>query len=83
MGGPMGPEGQITPGEAAKIRGVSRQRINVLINVGQLTVVDTVGPQKIRLLERTQVEQFKKERDKHAKRRTGRATTRQDSRSAR
>ena len=79
----MGPEGQITPGEAAKILGVSRQRINVLINVGQLTVVDTVGPQKIRLLERTQVEQFKKERDKHAKRRTGRAPTQEDNRPAR
>ena len=79
----MGPEGQITPGEAAKILGVSRQRINVLINVGQLTVVDTVGPQKIRLLERTQVEQLKKERDKKAKRRTGRAPNREANRPAR
>ena len=79
----MGPEGQITPGEAAKILGVSRQRINVLINVGQLTVVDTVGPQKIRLLERTQVEQLKKEGDKKAKRRTGRAPNREVNRSAR
>lgn len=79
----MGPEGQITPGEAAKILGVSRQRINVLINVGQLTVVDTVGPQKIRLLERTQVEQLKKEGDKKAKRRTGRAPNREVNRPAR
>ena len=63
----MGPDNQITPGDAAKILGVSRQRVDVLINEGRLTVLDTVGPQKIRLLDRAQVERFKKEKEKKGK----------------
>ena len=63
----MVPEGQITPGQAAEILDVSRQYVDVLINEGWLTVVDTVGAQKIRLLDRAQVERLKKKRDKKAK----------------
>ena len=63
----MVPEGQITPGEAAEILGVSRQRVDQFIRKGLLAVVDTVGPQKIRLLDRAQVERFKKEREKKPK----------------
>ena len=60
----MVPAGKVTAGEAAKIIGVSRQRVDVLINEGRLTVVGTVGAQKIRLLDRAQVKRFKKEREK-------------------
>ncbi len=63
----MKPKGYITPSEAAKILGISRQRVDVLISDGRLTVVDRVGPQKIRLLDRKTVQQFKKEREKKAK----------------
>ena len=63
----MGLEDLITPSEAAKILGVSRQRVNVLINEDRLTVVDRIGPQKIRLLDRVQVERFKRERAKRTK----------------
>ena len=63
----MVPEGQITPGEAAEILGVSRQRVDQFIREGLLAVVDTIGPQKIRLLDRGQVERFKKEREKKDK----------------
>ena len=57
----------ITPSEAAKIIGISRQRVDVLISDGRLTVVERVGPQKIRLLDRKAVKQFKKAREKKAK----------------
>ena len=64
---PVVPEGQITPGEAAEILGVSRQRVDQFIREGLLAVVDTVGHQKIRLLDRAQVERFKREREKKAR----------------
>lgn len=63
----MVPADKVTPGEAAEILGVSRQRVDVLINEGRLTVVDTVGAQKIRLLSRSEVMRFKRERDKAKK----------------
>ena len=63
----MKAKGYITPSEAAKILGISRQRVDVLISDGRLTVVDTVGAQKIRLLDRKAVQRFKKEREKKAK----------------
>ena len=56
--------GLITATEAAQILGVSRQHVDRLIRNGQLPVVDIVGTQKIRLLDRAQVERFKKEREK-------------------
>ncbi len=56
--------GLITATEAAQILGVSRQQVDRLIKNGQLPVVDIVGTQKIRLLDRAQVERFKKEREK-------------------
>lgn len=63
----MKAKGYITPSEAAKIIGISRQRVDVLISDGRLTVVDRVGPQKIRLLDRKAVQRFKKEREKKGK----------------
>ena len=60
--------GLITATEAAQILGVSRQHVDRLIRNGQLPVVDIVGTQKIRLLDRAQVEQLKRKRDKRAKR---------------
>jgi len=56
--------GLITATQAAQILGVSRQHVDRLIKNGQLPVVDIVGTQKIRLLDRAQVERFKKEREK-------------------
>jgi len=56
--------GLITATEAAQILGVSRQHVDRLIRNGQLPVVDIVGTQKFRLLDRAQVERFKKEREK-------------------
>lgn len=63
----MGLEDLITPSEAAKILGVSRQRVNVLINEDRLTVVDRIGLQKIRLLDRKAVLRFKRGREKKSK----------------
>ncbi len=63
----MVPADKVTPSEAGKILGVSRQRVDVFINEGRLKVIDRVGPQKMRLLDRAQVERFKKEREKRAR----------------
>ncbi len=67
----MVPADKVTPSEAGKILGVSRQRVDVFISEGRLKVVDRVGPQKMRLLERAEVERFKRERKKKAKSKTG------------
>ncbi len=63
----MVPADKVTPSEAGKILGVSRQRVDVFINEGRLRIVYRVGPQKMRLLDRAQVERFKKEREKKAR----------------
>ena len=62
----MVPADKVTPSEAGKILGVSRQRVDEFINEGRLKVVDRVGPQRMRLLNRSEVMRFKKERDKKA-----------------
>ncbi len=59
--------GLITATEAAQILGVSRQHVDRLIRNGQLPVVDIVGTQKIRLLDRRAILRFKKEREKKPK----------------
>lgn len=63
----MVPADKVTPSEAGKILGVSRQRVDVFISEGRLKVVDRVGPQRMRLLNRSEVMRFKRERDKKAK----------------
>ena len=63
----MVPADKVTPSEAGKILGVSRQRVDVFINEGRLKVIDRVGPQKMRLLDRAQVKRFKKAREKKGK----------------
>ena len=63
----MVPADKVTPSEAGNILGVSRQRVDVFINEGRLKVIDRVGPQKMRLLDRAQVKRFKKAREKKGK----------------
>jgi excisionase family DNA binding protein len=57
----------ITPTEAAKILGVSRQHVHRLIGDGRIKVVETIGPQNTRLLNKAQVTRFQKERKKGKK----------------
>ncbi len=54
--------------EAAERLGVSRQRVYAIIKDGRLDVVNRIGGLKMILLDRAQVEQLKRKRDKRAKR---------------
>jgi len=60
----MGKQVLITPSEAALILGVSRVRVHQLIREGKITVVHTVGPQKIKLLDKADIKRLKKMREK-------------------
>ncbi len=53
--------------EAAERLGVSRQRVYAIIKDGRLDVVNRIGGLKMILLDRAQVEQLKRKRDKKAK----------------
>ena len=53
--------------EAAERLGVSRQRVYAIIKDGRLDVVNRIGGLKMILLDRAQVERFKKEREKRAR----------------
>ena len=61
----MGYKDLITPTEAAIILGVSRMRVHQMINEGKLSVVQTVGAQKIKLLSKAKVERLQKAREKN------------------
>ena len=60
----MGKQDLITPAEAAIILGVSKMRVHQMIDEGKLSVVHTVGLQKIKLLNKAKVEQLQKARGK-------------------
>ena len=60
----MGKLDLITPSEAAIILGVSRERVHQMINEGKLSVVQTVGLQKIKLLSKAKVKRLQKAREK-------------------
>ena len=53
---------KITTGEAARILGVSVSWVHKLMADGRLTVLERVGPNQMALLDRKEVERFKKER---------------------
>ncbi|MDA2916065.1 helix-turn-helix domain-containing protein [Nitrospinae bacterium AH_259_B05_G02_I21] len=53
--------------EAAEYLDVSRQRVHAIIKDGRLEVVNKIGGHKMILLDRAQVERFKRERDKRGK----------------
>jgi len=54
----------ITPQEAADIIGVSRSRVDQLIETDRLQVVARLGGKRTRLLDRRAILRFKKEREK-------------------
>ncbi len=54
----------ITPQEAADIIGVSRSRVDQLIETDRLQVVARLGGKRTRLLDRRAILRFKKERKK-------------------
>ncbi len=54
----------ITPQEAADILGVSRSRVDQLIETDRLQVVARLGGKRTRLLDRRAILRFKKEREK-------------------
>lgn len=53
--------------EAADFLGLSRQRVHTFIKDGRLKVVNKIGGLKVILFDRAQVERFKREREKKAK----------------
>ncbi len=57
----------ITPQEAADILGVSRSRVDQLIETDRLQVVARLGGKRTRLLDRRAILRFKKEREKKGK----------------
>ncbi len=57
----------ITPQEAADILGVSRSRVDQLIETDRLQVVARLGGKRTRLLDRRAILRFKKEREKKAR----------------
>jgi len=60
----MGKQSLITPSEAALILGVSRMRVHQMIREGKISVVHTVGAQKIKLLDKAEVKRLQKMREK-------------------
>ncbi len=57
----------ITPQEVADILGVSRSRVDQLIETDRLQVVARLGGKRTRLLDRRAILWFKKEREKKAR----------------